>query len=53
MNKKAYQKPVLQVVNIQHSQMLCGSDPKALNEVSTNPSYSRRRGGWDEDEEDE
>ena len=50
MNKKAYQQPAMRVVKIQHLQMLCTSDPNAYNEVSTNASYARQRGGWFDDE---
>lgn len=53
MNKKAYQKPALQVVNIQHLQMFCASTPKAYNEVSSNASYTKRRSIWDEGNEEE
>lgn len=50
--KRLYRKPALRVVQIQHhTHMLAGSNPAAINEVSTNASYSRRRGGWDEEDE--
>ena len=46
MNKKAYMKPAMQAVRIQHTQMVCGS-PGSHDEVSDKPSYAR--GGWGDD----
>lgn len=55
--KKQYMKPAVQVVKIQQSQMLCGSDPKAKDEVGGGTQFSRRYNGYNgfdnEDNEEE
>ncbi|MCR4810415.1 MAG: hypothetical protein K5896_11240 [Prevotella sp.] len=53
MNKKAYQKPAIEIDNIQSTPILSGS-PDLKDEESDNPSYSRqgnRRSDWDEKED--
>lgn len=52
MNKKVYQQPAMQVVKIQHSQMLCSS-PGAHDEVGkSDVQFSRQHDGWFENEDE-
>ena len=40
MNKKAYQAPSIEVVKIQHTGMLMGSDDNKVRTLQTNPDSS-------------
>ena len=41
MNKKIYQQPAMRAVKIQHTQMVCTSDPSTHDEPSDKPGYAR------------
>ena len=52
--KKKYSKPTMRVVRIQHQcHILAASGPGTEDVVSTNPSYARGFGGWDDDWDEE
>lgn len=51
MKKKTYMEPAMQVVKIQHSQMLCSS-PGSHNEVGGAGQFARQHDGWFDDEDE-
>lgn len=50
MIKKAYEKPSMKVIKIQHSQMLCSSP--AVTSVSNNEGFGWNTDGFADDEGD-
>ena len=56
MTKKAYMKPVMNVVKIQQRHIICASQDqygmnKSLQSTEVSSAWSRRNSGWDDDEE--
>ena len=56
MTKKAYMKPVMNVVKIQQRHIICASlDGNGMNTMQqsdqVDAGWSRGKGGWDVDEE--
>jgi len=58
MNKKAYQKPTMRVVRIQHQQIICTSNVNTVISGDTGigyggggsgPAHARGFGDWDDD----
>lgn len=57
MNKKAYQKPTMRIVRIQHQQIICtslysinsGDTGLGFGGGGSGPAHARGFGGWDDD----